>query len=283
MNPFGISVALLTPFAASGEIDGPMLGAHAKSMMDHGAHGVTLYGTTGEGASIGMNERRIGLDALKNAGIPEQKITLGICATSLSDAVDQIKEGLSRGIRQFLVLPPFYFKGCEDEGLFEWHIALAHAAPQASLILYHIPQVSAVPLSLDLVGRLKATEPDRFVAIKDSSGDWNNTKALLEQNALDVLVGDERHLQKALTLGAAGSICGTANLYPERLLQLYDSKAVDQALCDHVAEIVSLPVIPALKSLLADQCGNTAWKRVRPPLQPLAPPQEKDFLAHAKL
>ncbi len=107
-------------------------------------------------------------------------------------------------------------------------------------------------------------------AIKDSSGDWENTGALLADNALKVLVGDERHLHRALVLGAAGSICGIANLYPNRLARLFETAAEDPELCAEVTEIVMFPVVPALKALMAEHYQELGWQRLRAPLKPLS-------------
>jgi 4-hydroxy-tetrahydrodipicolinate synthase len=278
MDVFGVSVALLTPFTASGDIDAARLGAHARALLDRGADSVTLYGTTGEGASIGQAERTIGIEALLSAGCPAPRIVLGVCATSVSDAVAQVAEGSRYGIAEYLLLPPFYFKGNSDEGLHDWHAQIfARADTNARFILYHIPQVTGVGLSINLVGRLAATAPGRLRAIKDSSGDWNNAKALLDLGALTVLVGDERLLHRAMALGAGGAITGMANLYPERMKRIVDTATEDAALSEEVGRIVSVPVIPALKAVIAARSGEPAWERLRAPLSPL------DAAARAKV
>ena len=172
---------------------------------------------------------------------------------------------------QFLLLPPFYFKGCEDQGLYDWHAQLfALADPRAKFILYHIPQVTQVPLSVELVLRLCADFPNRIMAIKDSAGQWDNTKSLLDAGTIPVLVGDERLLHKAAAMGGAGSICGLANLHPERMRKLFDTHAEDADLSSMVTLIVSVPVIPALKQVMVSMTGNASWANLRAPLQPLS-------------
>lgn len=270
MEKFGISVALVTPFQTDGAIDLARLGAHARRLLDEGADGVTLYGTTGEGASIGAAERASGLSALLSAGCPADRITLGVCATSLPDAAAQVAEGRSLGVSDFLLLPPFYFKGNTDDGLFDWHMALfAQTDPAARFILYHIPQVTGVPLTVDLVARLVAAAPGRLRAIKDSSGSWDNAKALLDLGQLTVLVGEERILHRAVALGGGGAISGMANLHPARMKRIVDTATEDAALSEEVGRITSVPVIPAIKAALALQQGDAAWDRLRPPLEPL--------------
>jgi 4-hydroxy-tetrahydrodipicolinate synthase len=279
VSPFGISVALLTPFTESGDIDLPRLAAHARDVMDKGAHGVTLFGTTGEGASISFKERGPALGALTGAGIPADRIFMGLCATSLGDVLAQIDQAIAGGVTTFLLLPPFYFPGPSDAGLFDWHAALfARADARARFILYHIPQVTAVPLSFDLVTGLRAAFPERVVAIKDSSGNWENGRRLLDHGGIPVMIGDERLLHRAVPLGAVGSICGMANLHPARMRALFDTAREDKALSHEVDVIVSCPFIPALKLIMAQTTGHAGWERVRSPLVALQDRQRADIL-----
>ena len=108
-------------------------------------------------------------------------------------------------------------------------------------------------------------------------------EALLRQNAVPVLVGDERLLHKAAALGAAGSICGVPNLYPGRFARILDTAREDAALIDEVTRIVSLPIIPALKTMLAEQRNDPVWERVRPPLTPLASEDRAELLSSMKV
>lgn len=283
MQKFGISAALLTPFTEGGAIDVPLLGSHARATLNGGADGVTLFGTTGEGASIAASERRVGIEALLHAGCPAQTITLGIVANAVGEAAAQVAEGLSYGITQFLLLPPFYFKNNSADGLFDWHQQLFRdTASNARFILYHIPQMSGVGLPVDLVQRLAVTDPDRVRAIKDSSGDWENVRALLALDSLEVLVGDERLLHRAVAIGAGGSICGMANFYPDRMKRICETAREDLALNEEIIRIISVPVVPALKAVMAARSGNTAWEYLRPPLVRLSEEAQKAVLAPGK-
>lgn len=281
MAGFGISAALLTPFAADGAIDAPRLARHARDLLARGVRSVTLFGTTGEGASVGLGEREAGLAALLGeAGIAPDRIVLGLCGTSVEDVHAQIAQGLARGVRRFLVPPPFYFADASQEGLADWFAALfAVAGEQARFILYHIPQLTRVPLSLALIVGLKERFGDRVIAVKDSSGSWDNARALLDWGGTDILVGDERLLHRAVALGAAGSISGMANLYPERLARVMESGEEDADLSRQVDHVVSVPVIPALKAMLATASGAPGWERLRPPLRALDPARRAALLA----
>lgn len=239
-------------------------------MLQDGATGVTPFGTTGEGASIAFDERSEAISALITSGIPPQAITLGLCASAIGDVALQVQQGIGFGITRFLLTPPFYFKGLEDAGLFDWHEQVFGAADdRATFILYHIPQMTNVPLSLELTRSLRSAFPDQVVAIKDSAGHWEDTRQLLESGEIPVLVGDERLLHKAAAMGAAGSICGMANLHPRRMRMLFDTHVEDNALSAEVDAIVAGPVIPALKQAIASKTGDASWRNIRPPLHAL--------------
>jgi len=198
-------------------------------------------------------------------------MTLGVYACAAADAVAQVRQAVDLGVTRFLLLPPFYFKGVEDAGLYDWHAQVFAAVdPAARFILYHIPQVTQVPLSADLILRLAAAFPDRVVAVKDSAGIWDDTRVLIDSGRVPVLVGDERLLHRAAALGAAGSICGMANLHPERMIAIFETRAEDPALTSEVSVIVSHPVIPALKAAMVARTGNPDWAHLRAPLTPVA-------------
>jgi 4-hydroxy-tetrahydrodipicolinate synthase len=135
------------------------------------------------------------------------------------------------------------------------------------VIIYHIPQITLVPISPALVHDLQRTYPHQVVAVKDSSGDWDNTVQLLENPDLAVLIGDERHLAKAAPLGCAGAISGMANLFPQRLKQILASGQRDAALFDLVDAVVTQPVTPAIKAIVGQMYGDESWQRVRAPLE----------------
>ncbi len=272
IEQFGLSAALLTPFTASDGINAALLGGHASNILKAGADSVTLFGTTGEGPSVDRVERRIGLEALLAADCPAEKIVLGICASSVGDAAGQIAEGSERGVTRFLVLPPYYFKEVSDAGVCDWYEdLLTRTQPTTKFILYNIPQFSGVALSPGLINHLASHSPGRLIAVKDSSGDWDYTHSLLLGQKLPVLVGDERHLHRAVALGGGGAISGFANLHPSRLKRVIETRAEDRLVVEEVERIVSAPVVPALKALLAVRSGEPGWERPRAPLSPLSP------------
>jgi 4-hydroxy-tetrahydrodipicolinate synthase len=270
---FGLSVALATPFTEERAIDLPSFVAHGKQSLADGCRSLTIFGTTGEGASLGLDERQRALGAMIGGGVDARsQLVVGIAAASVEDAIAQGRAGLMLGCPSFLLAPPFYFKGVGDEGLFDWFSAVLRGlGPQASnVILYHIPQVTSVALSPGLVGELKQAFPNQVKGVKDSSGDWANCQALLKQHGdLHILIGDERLLARAMKIGASGTICGLANIVPE-LMQGPVNGHEEPRLADIVDQLVPYAFTPGLKALVGHRRNDSlAWSRMRAPLRSL--------------
>lgn len=256
-----------------GVVDLARLTRHARFVLDGGCDSITLFGTTGEGASLGLPARERMLGAVLGAGIdPARQLYVGVAAASLHEALAQAYMGLDMGARGLLVAPPFYFKGACDEGLFDWFSALIKGLGQRArgIILYHIPAVTAVDISLNLVARLKQAFPGTVIGVKDSSCHWPTTEAFLKAHGdLAILVGDERLLARAVREGAAGSICGLANIVPGWLRALAHDGEEDLRVNDLVQAIAGLPVIPAVKALAGHIHNDPGYGPVRAPLRPL--------------
>jgi 4-hydroxy-tetrahydrodipicolinate synthase len=274
---FGLSAALTMPFDAALAIDLRAAIDHAKSCLQRGCSSVTLFGTTGEGSSIGALERQTVIKEFIAAGIEPSQIVVGIMANSHVDAAEQARFALDTGCKGILLAPPSYFKNVSDDGLFDWHSATFRAiGPDVrGVILYNLPSVTAVEISIDLVTRLREAFPNAIAGVKDSSGNWNYTeKMLARHNDLAILIGDERSLAGGVRLGGQGAISGLANLYPERLLRMIDEGRDDEEVVAAVNELVKYPVIPAVKAMVAHHRGEDGWRRTRGPLDALP---EGDF------
>lgn len=274
-NRFGLSVALATPFTEDRSIDLVRLVAHGRQSLADGCSSLTVFGTTGEGASLGLDERNRALGALVGAGIdPRTQLVVGIAASSVEDAIAQGRAGLMLDCPSFLLAPPFYFKNPGDAALFDWFAAVLNGlGPRASnVILYHIPQVTAVGLSVELIGRLKKAFPAQVKGVKDSSGDWTNTEALLKQHAdLHILIGDERLLARAMNLGASGTICGLANIAPD-LMQAPVGGIEEPRIAAIVEQLAPFAFTAACKALVGHRRKDpVAWSRMRAPLRSLEP------------
>jgi 4-hydroxy-tetrahydrodipicolinate synthase len=277
----GLWCATLTPVTADGAIDHPRFAAHAHSLFAQGVAGIAPFGTTGEGQSFSVDERRAGLDALLAAAVPAARIVAGTGCASLTETVALTRHAVAAGCTACLVLPPFFWKDASDEGLFTWYARLIDGVsdPRLRILLYHLPQVSAVPLSVDLVARLAAAFPGVIAGIKDSEGNWEHTFALLTRvPQLTIVIGHEPHLPKLMRAGGAGTICGVANVYPGLVRALMSAGVTrdDEARIAKFIEIAFMqPFLAGFKSMVADRMGDPGWLNVRPPLVPLRDEQRR--------
>lgn len=272
----GIWPALLTPLTASLDIDHTRLAAHARALLDAGCGGVTPFGTTGEGLSFSVDERRAAIDALVAAGVPGDRILVSTSCAALPDVLALTRHALSVGAWGCLMLPPFFMKGVPDEGIadaYRWLID-AVADPRLKLMLYHIPQVAGVGLSTAVVQQLAARYPDTIVGIKDSQCELAHSLALADavMPGLTVHVGNEPDLPALGRRGSTGAVSGLANFMPRtvRRLVLQPDDAATPAALARVQQLLALlagqALIPALKGIMAIDSGHAGWLRVRPSL-----------------
>lgn len=268
---FGLSCAMVTPFTADGRVDLARLAAHAKRVLAEGCTSVTFAGTTGEGASIGFGERAAIIDALREAGLdPGSQILAGVAASAIEDAAAQANQLYDAGGRGILLAPPFYFKGLSDEGLFRWHAAvLERCHSPRNVFLYHLPSVTSVPLSSELVGRIDRAFPGVIAGVKDSGGDWATTERFLADHPdLHILVGDERLLARAIRHGGSGAINGFSNFCARKLMPMIEDGADVPGIPELVDLVCSQPVTPAVKVLVAHRYGDDGFLATAPPLVP---------------
>ena len=214
----GIWPALLTPLDADLNIDHTRFAAHVKSLLQLGAGGVTPFGTTGEGPSFSVAERREAIDALIANGVPADRILVSTSCTALPETLELTLHALEVGAHGCLMLPPFFLKGVSDQGIidcYRWIIDKA-ANPKLRMYLYHIPQVTGVGLSHHVIRTLKDLYPDTIVGIKDSACTTAHSVGLAEafMPPLTVYVGFEPDLPEMARRGSTGAISGLANFLP---------------------------------------------------------------------
>jgi 4-hydroxy-tetrahydrodipicolinate synthase len=286
MNPSSIRGALapvVCPFASDLRPDAARLIRHCRWLLENDT-GLAVFGTNSEGNSLSVPEKIALLDALVDAGIPAHRMMPGTGCCALPDTVELTRHAMRHGCAGVLMLPPFYYKGVSDDGLFASYSEVIERVGDARLriYLYHIPQVSQVPLGLALIERLLARYPGTIAGVKDSSGDFDNTRAMLERfqpRGFDVFSGSESFLLATLRAGGAGCISAIANVNPApiaRLVREWQASDADaqQAALDRVRAVYqSLPMLPALKATIAQFSRDDAWTAVRPPLVAVAPSQ----------
>jgi len=269
---FGLGCALTSPVSTDGALDLPRLVAHARNCLDSGCDTLTLFGTTGEGTSFGIAPRQAAFAALAASGIdPAQKLLSGVMALSDEDSSAQAEAALAAGCRGLLIAPPSYFRAVNQDSVFGWYAKILQPLKgRTQVYLYHIPQMTGIGISAALVGRLRQAFPSLIAGVKDSSGDWNNTATLLSQHRdLQILVGDERLLARAVREGGSGTICGLSNAAPQVLLAAARTGQDDARIAPLVEAILRHPVTPAVKALVAHRYGDMGWLTTRAPLPPV--------------
>jgi 4-hydroxy-tetrahydrodipicolinate synthase len=239
---------------------------------------------------MSVDEKKRLLDALVDAGIPVTRLMPGTGCAALTDTVELTRHALAHGCENVLMLPPFYYKGVSDEGVFRNYAEIIERVGDERLriYLYHIPPVSQVPISLELIERLLDAYPGAIAGVKDSSGDWSNTSAMLERfqpRGFDVFAGSETFLLATMRGGGAGCITATGNVNPAPIVALYDNwqgRDADERqrqLNAVRSAFAQYPMIPALKAAIAAYSGDAAWSCVRPPLVALTETQRSQLVA----
>src|SRR5919106_1957912 len=276
----GIWSPVLTPVDADLNPHPGRFVAHARWLLDNGCHGLVIFGTTGEANSFSVDERVALLDAVVSAGLPRERLLVGTGCCALTDTVRLTRHALSLGIGGVLALPPFYYKDNTDEAMFNSFDEVIQRVGSSGfqLYLYHFPRLSGVPITPGLLERLLAAYPDTVAGVKDSSGDWANTRMMLERfPEIAIMPGAESYLLAALEAGASGCISASCNVNAQAIRKLYDDfKAARPGLPEQqealsaVRKVLQLrPMIPVMKHLLADALREPDWRNVRPPLLPL--------------
>jgi len=285
-RPQGVFAAALTPLDDTLAPDHGALIDHYRWLLAQGCDGIVCLGTTGEANSFSLDERLALLDALGETELPPRLIVgTGCCA--VPDTARLTEKALAIGAAGVLVLPPFYYKGVSDDGLFAAFAAVIErvADPRLRLYLYHFPKMTGLDLGLDLIGRLIAAYPRTVAGLKNSSGDWDNIRAMLEAfPGFDVFAGSEEFLLPSLRLGGPGCMSATVNLLAPQTAALYagwrgpEADAAQDRLTALRRALSRYPAIPAMKAILARDRG-ARWANLRPPLAPLGAAQRDEVLA----
>jgi 4-hydroxy-tetrahydrodipicolinate synthase len=282
----GVFCAAATPLNADLSPDHAALSAHARQLLQDGCHGIALLGSTGEANSFSLDERRAMLEAVVKAGIPAEALLPGTGLSALPETIALTRHALELGVTKIVMLPPFYYKGVSDQGLLDAYSLVLDtiADDRLQVILYHIPPISQIPLSFELIGSLLKKYPSTIAGVKDSSGQFDNMAGMAKTFPdLAILAGADPLLLPLLQQGGSGCITATSNLAGKQLRTVFDSYA-DPAKADAVqaaqARIVALRAasnsfaqIPTVKAMLARRYQSPGWARVRPPLVELGDAQ----------
>lgn len=281
-NFSGVIAPVVTPWGADGAPDLDRFIEHCEWLLEDGCTGLAPFGTTSEGNSLGLDERMEMLEDLVDSGVDPKRLMPGTGACSVSDAIVLTEHAVDLGCGGVLMLPPFYYKNPSEEGLFRFFAEVIEDVSDDDLkiYLYHIPPIAQVGFPVSLVQRLVKEFPETVVGLKDSSGDWANTKAILDAVPnFEVFPGSEIFLLDGLRNGAAGCISATANVSARSIRKVFDNwqgTDADKLQAETTAlrkAIQGWPMIPVLKALIAHYRQDPGWAKARPPFTAL--PEEE--------
>ncbi len=288
----GVHSAAATPVTNDGAPDLKLFGDHCRRLLEDGCHGIAMLGTTGEANSFGVRQRMDLVEAAIAGGTPANALLPGTSTPAVADAIDLTRHAVRSGAKGVVMLPPYYYKGVSDEGLFRFYARVIEAVADDRLriVLYHIPQVSQIPLSHALIGRLLEAFPGIVTGIKDSSGDMNNMRAMCETfPTLGVLAGADPLMLPLLKMGGAGCITATSNVRADALRVVWDgwndpAKSAEveaaQARIDEWRTLSNkYAQLPTVKTMLAKTRGDMNWLNLMPPLVELTEAERTDIWA----
>jgi 4-hydroxy-tetrahydrodipicolinate synthase len=285
----GVNAAVLTAMNADLSIDLDRMAAHCRWLLANGCNGLAVLGTTGEANSLGIQERIALLEGLVGRGIPASKMLPGTGTTALTDTVLLTKAAESLGCRGALLLPPFYYKNPSDDGLLAYFNEVAQrVGGSISLYLYNFPQQSAIPFGVEFISRLLKANPGKYRGIKDSSGNYANGSGICRElrqrrvrglcrrrYAVEAVVGKgfrrlhHRRIERKLRDWRSGL----------RGLATPAGAAAHEVLAATRKAVISVPLIPGLKALVARNTGDTRWNNIRPPHLPLTGAQQASLFS----
>ena len=285
----GVNAAVLTAMRPDLSVDLDRMAAHSKWLLANGCNGLGILGTTGEANSLGVSERIAVMEGLVARGLPPARLMPGVGTPAITDTVLLAKKAAELGCPGVLALPPFFYKNPSEDGLFAYFSeVIQRLGTGTKIYLYHFPAQSAVPFTVSLIGRLLKAYPGTVKGIKDSSGDFANTKSYVDHFAKDgfeVYCGDDGALHELLNAGGAGCITAASNVGSAFNGQVYanwDNEVGKQAQVTLAAirkAVTSAALIPGLKALVARHTGDEGWNVMRPPHMALSEAERAKLFA----
>ena len=286
----GVITPILTPFNDDLSFAPDLYLDHAKWLLEQGINYISPFGTTGEALSMTTDERMGAVDTLIDGGIDPSLLMPGTGLCNLEDTVKLCRHAIERGCGAVMTLPPFFYKNASDEGLYAYFSSMVEVLNSSELkvCMYHIPPMAGIGFTPSLTGRLAKDFPEIFIAYKDSSGDFENTKGVIDA-APDIAVfpGSEHFLKEGLECGGTGCISATCNVNAAAIRHVYDVgtsaktgdlNRVNDEMIKFRKTVEKYGPIPAMKGMLAVKRGDERWRNVRPPILPASQLKSDELL-----
>lgn len=267
----GVIAAAITPFDRNGCPDAARAIPYYRELLDTGCEGLNLLGTTGEGLSIGLDDRLAFMESVARSGLPLERIIFGTGACALADAIRLTRAACEWGFAGALVIPPFYYRDATDSGVVRFYTSLVDAVrpPKARVLLYNFPRMSGIAFHGDLVERLLCDLGEEIGGLKDSSNDMQLECELHERfPSLAVFPGSEELLLEARSQGLNGCISGSVCLWPELAHAVWSTgdPAQAQTLAQARGRLKGLPLIAEVRACVAEARNDKNWLYSAPPL-----------------
>ncbi len=272
--PSGVFAPIPTPLGTDGLFDPAAQVAHLRWLASEGLDGALILGTNGEFPSLSLDERRV---VASTAGTADSglKLMLGVGSCALPEVMSMLDTAADCGFGSVLCPPPFYFRAAPVEGLAEFfRRVLDHSS--LPVLLYHIPKVTGVPISDDLLDAVG--HHDRLAGVKDSSGDRAELARLTTRFPDGAyFVGNDHLVRACVEAGGCGSITAAASVAPD-LVRAVQGGEAEQGTLDEVRDLLEeYGLGPSVKAILGSRgLGEFA---TRPPLRGLEPERARQLLS----
>ena len=252
--------------------------SHASDAIKNGLHGVFFFGSTGQSQLISTSEKKELIAKIASHKLRKQ-FFIGTGSNSLNENIDLARYAMEYNFKEFLIMPPAYYKGNTDEGVFDFYSKLIKALPKIKIILYNFEKLSGYKFSAEAVTKLVKNFPNNIIGCKDSS--YNLFENLKLPNFL-MFPGSEAKLLKGLELGCSGCISAVTNVTHSLARKVFDdfetkkTQTKNDQLIDVRETFDQYNLISALHSFLATR--DKKFKNILPPLILLTEEKQKELI-----
>lgn len=219
-NPFGqVLVAVVTPMTVDGEVAWGDVEKLFDSLIEGGADGIVVTGTTGETSTLTDAEKLKLVRVGKDVAGGRAKIITGGPSNETAHAIQLARQSAEAGADAIMAVTPYYNKPTQSGVL--THFRMVANATDLPVILYDIPGRAGIPIRYETI--LRAAKHPNILAVKDAKGDLAEVSRVLNQTDLMYFAGDDANALSTLAIGGTGLIGVTANIAPHAYRTMVDA------------------------------------------------------------